>query len=344
MRTYFILIATVVLILCSGTAFGQTSIFNPTTGSQTPTQAVDTPARTDDTRNYEINNGTNDGEYRIGGIRVSEGEDSVHVKTGNIEVTVDENSEEGEVVIIRIGKTEFEVIEGEDGEDSRVNINRLDEIDNEPAKRKNIETEWFNLNVGVSGIMDANYEPGLPPTLSDLELQQGRSWHINLKIMEQRVNLVQHAVNLKYGINYEWNNLKFANSVTLNPDAASVSYTTDSVDYKKNKLVAQYLQVPIGLNFETNPGNWNRSLHIDVGLFGGFLTNSYVKQKSKAQGKSKVRDLYNLEQWQYGAYAGLGVGWFNLYGKVDLSRFFAENQGPEAHLFRVGIGLIPSKW
>ena len=75
----------------------------------------------------------------------------------------------------------------------------------------------------------------------------------------QRLNLIKHYVNLKYGFGLELNNYQFKSALSLN-EGGTNPYTCsqninhpfifrDSISFSKNKLAADYVTVPFMLNF-----------------------------------------------------------------------------------------------
>ena len=148
-----------------------------------------------------------------------------------------------------------------------------------PEKNKNVSTNWGVLDLGFSNYDDnTNYsntgsylinKPGSPSLgKNDFRLRTEKSINVNIWVFMQRVNLVKHYVNLKYGLGIESNNYRY----TIYDNIPSISYkeggyipytpgtqTTspfifrDSIAFSKNKLVTNYLTVPLMLNFTTNP-------------------------------------------------------------------------------------------
>ena len=83
--------------------------------------------------------------------------------------------------------------------------------------RKNITTNWLVFDIGYAGYEDkTDYssdeaqdflhdQGGEPAIKGDYSIKGTRISNYNLWIMMQRLNLVKHIVNLKYGIGFEWN-------------------------------------------------------------------------------------------------------------------------------------------
>ncbi len=69
--------------------------------------------------------------------------------------------------------------------------------------------------------------------------------------MSQKVNLINHNVNLKYALGLELNNYRFKNPVRFNANLPYVEWDrTEGRTYSKNKLAADYVTFPLMLNFD----------------------------------------------------------------------------------------------
>ena len=86
----------------------------------------------------------------------------------------------------------------------------------------------------------------------NFKAKAGKSRNINIWVFMQRLNMIKHVVNLKYGLGIELNNYHFEDKrvrFNKNPTSVDTSYT----DLDKNKLAADYLTVPLMINFNFAP-------------------------------------------------------------------------------------------
>ena len=83
-------------------------------------------------------------------------------------------------------------------------------------------------------------------------------------------------------------------------------------DVDKNKLAADYITVPLMLNFNFTPGR-GRGFGFSAGVSGGMLYSA--RQKIKDGGKkTKVHDDFDLNKWKVSYIAELLLGPVKLYG------------------------------
>lgn len=166
----------------------------------------------------------------------------------------------------------------------------------------------------------------------------------------QRLNLIKHYVNLKYGLGIELNNYRFTSDISfneggLNPynPAQNIQHAfvfRDSVNFSKNKLAADYATVPFMVNFRTNPNDAKKGLSLSAGVSAGYLYSSRNKQKSDARGKHRNRGDYDLEKWKFSYIGELGLGPAHLYGSYSPKSIFKDG----LNIMPYTIGIRLSNW
>ncbi len=125
----------------------------------------------------------------------------------------------------------------------------------------------------------------------------------------------------------------------------SMTAIPDSIDYKKNKLSLNYLEIPFELRFRSKPDKSFRRLSIAAGFKAGYLIQSHTKYKGDdANGnetKFKTFNIANLNKLRYGPTFRMGYGKVSLFGYLSISELFQEDKGPIAYPFSAGIMIIP---
>jgi hypothetical protein len=212
-------------------------------------------------------------------------------------------------------------------------------------KPKKVSTSWFGFDIGFAGYNDqTNYSsveaqnflrPAslVPNRAGNYALRTSRVSNFNLWFFMQRLSVVKSVVNLKYGLGIESNNYFLKTGITY-VDGADV-YTTDKGSvFSKNKLVANYLTVPLMVNINTNPSKVKKGFQISAGVSGGYLIGARQKQKS-ASGMDKNKTDFNLEQFKLAYVGELGLGPVKLYGSYSMTPLhkYGLNQFP----YTVGV-------
>ena len=230
-------------------------------------------------------------------------------------------------------------------------------------KSPNISTSSFIVDLGFANWVDkTNYtsatsggylvnRPGQAPLgPGDFKLRTTKSSNINIWFFMQRLNLIKHHVNLKYGLGIEMNNFRFQSAVSLKEDGTNPYNPSqninhpfifeDSISFSKNKLAADYVTIPFMLNFATNPNSVNKGLSVSAGVSVGYLYNSRNKQISDEHGKLKNHGNYALENWKFSYIAELGMGPVHLYGSYSPNSIFSNG----LNLMTYAVGIRFSNW
>ena len=156
----------------------------------------------------------------------------------------------------------------------------------------------------------------------------------------QKVNLIKHVVNLKYGLGLEMYNYRYDTRLSYRKEPAPFVFN-DSISFTKNKLYVEYLTIPIMLNINTTPDS-RRGFSISAGVSAGYLTNSRNKQISGERGKQKYKGDFNFEQWRVALIGEMGLGPVRVYGSYSLNRLQKDVTRVEQYPYTVGIRF--SNW
>jgi hypothetical protein len=227
----------------------------------------------------------------------------------------------------------------------------------------NINTSSFVFDLGFANWIDkTNYasattngsivnKPGSPDLVAnDLKLKTVKSVNVNIWFFMQRMNVIKHYVNLKYGLGIELNNYRFKSNVSfneggLNPynhsqNIANSFMFRDSINFSKNKLAADYVTVPLMLNLVTNPKDSKKGISLSAGVSAGYLYSSRNKQVSGDRGKEKNRGDFDLEKWKFSYIGELGLGPVRLYGSYSPTSIFSNDLNFRPY----NIGIRFSNW
>ena len=190
-------------------------------------------------------------------------------------------------------------------------------------KSSNLSTNWWIIDFGFSNYADQtdyssseaqSFAPG--SAKESLKIKTWKSRNMNIWLFMQRLNMIQHVVNLKYGFGLELNNY-FYDDVRVhllkNPsDPATIVFDSNFASLDKNKLAADYLTVPLMLNFNFTPDR-ERGFGVSFGVSAGLLYSS--RQKVKDGGDvSKTHDDFDLRTWKISYIGEILLGPVKLYG------------------------------
>lgn len=200
-----------------------------------------------------------------------------------------------------------------------------------------VTTSWGGIDIGFANYDDqTNYanagsylidRPGSSVSGNDFKLRSGKSVNVNLWVFMQKVNLIKKNVNLKYGLGVELNNYRYRSNISYK-EGGTVPYSgalqtnntfifRDSVSFSKNKLAADYLTIPVMLNFSTTPRYHRNTFSLSVGVSGGYLYSQRNKQISSERGKLINKGDYDLEKFKFSYVAEIGLGAVKFYGSYS---------------------------
>jgi hypothetical protein len=232
--------------------------------------------------------------------------------------------------------------------------NHVYRIERSYRRHSNVSTNWFIFDLGFANLRDnTNYASAAggtyfktlnaaagPVNENSYKLNTGKSSNVNIWFFMQKLNVVKHVVNLKYGLGLEMYNFRYDTRLSYRNDPLPYVFN-DSIGFSKNKLYVEYLTVPFMLNINTTPDS-RRGLSFSAGVSAGYLTNSRNKQISGERGKVKYRGDFNFEPWRFAAIAELGIGPVRLYGTYSLNRLQKDITRVEQYPYAVGIRF--SSW
>jgi len=244
---------------------------------------------------------------------------------------------------IRIGGM---IIVKKAGSNDREIITRRDRSISIPSRKNkpdNVTTNWMVIDLGYAGFNDkTNYsslaaQAFAPGSTDDwFDLRGGKSRNVDVWFFMQRVNMIEHVVNLKYGLGLELNNYFFDDErIRFNKNPTLVTMDAALKDAKKNKLAVDYLTVPLMLNFNFTP-NRDNGFGFSAGVSGGFMYSA--RQKTKIDGdKDKVRNDFDLRRWKVSYIGELNLGPVKLYGSYALKSMWEKglDQTPYTVGFRI---------
>ncbi|MEJ7736079.1 MAG: outer membrane beta-barrel protein [Chitinophagaceae bacterium] len=220
-------------------------------------------------------------------------------------------------------------------------------IERKRGRPSNISTNWGIIDLGFNNYTDntdyasAEAQQFAPGSNKDwFKLRNGKSINVNVWIFMQRLNVIKHVVNLKYGLGVEFNNYRYEEHIRFRENPALV-YKDPQIIYSKNKLAANYVTVPFMLNFNFTPGKENlKSFGLSVGASAGYLYSSRQKIISGETGKQKIKDDFDLRPYKLSYIGELQLGPVKLYGSLATQSMFEK--GLDQVPYNIGIRL--SNW
>ena len=217
-----------------------------------------------------------------------------------------------------------------------------------PKRRtpQNLTTNWWIIDMGFSGFNDktdyasAEAQAFAPGATEDwFDIKSGKSRNVNIWFFMQRLNIIKHVVNLKYGLGLELNNYFFDDeSIRFQKNPTLVVMDNALKGAKKNKLAADYLTVPLMVNFNFTPERRN-GFGFSAGISAGYLYSARQKVKF-SDDKVKVHNDFDLQDWKLSYVGEINLGLVKLYGSYAFQSMW--ERGLDHTPFNAGLRF--SNW
>lgn len=200
---------------------------------------------------------------------------------------------------------------------------------------------WDGIDVGVSGWFTPTNAIQVDGR-KDLELDYKQSVYCAINLLDKRVELIPNRLALVTGLGFQLQTFGMKNNYRMVDSPDSLYGTLDNVrNYKRNSLNANYLTVPLVLQFNTKR-NLEEAFHVSAGVMGGYLLSSNFFYKWDENGKTqkeKAEGNYNLNPFQVNAVAEIGFGNYTLVGTYGLNPLFQKDKAPELQSFSVALRI-----
>lgn len=189
---------------------------------------------------------------------------------------------------------------------------------------------------------------GAPDSLNIKGLSSGIGFHFYYDIPLGPDRLSDN-ISFAIGAGFNWSNY-YNNSQFLYDTATNVTYTvkfTEDVQFKKNKLVINYVEVPLEFRFRTDEKNGNR-FKAAIGFKAGYVISNHTKfvgddylTGTENEIKYKQYRLNNMSNLQYGPTIRLGYSKVNIEAFYGLAPIFIDGEGPTGNPLTIGVSFNP---
>ncbi len=273
--------------------------------------------------------------------------DTTHIKIGNKAITIMEDEEGTNIKVKDLDEKEAdrkkEYLEEEEEEFD------LDFDDEDFSFRKKKKDEfdghWSGFEMGMNNYVNNDFSMQLSPENQFMELNTGKSWNVNINIIEYSLGLGSNHFGLVTGLGFEFNDYKFDgnNNIQENDNGVIVSKTDYAIaSLVKSKINMLYLTLPLLFEFQLPPGA-DDNFYLSAGVIGGLKLRSHSKVVYKESGdKQKIKDHddFNISPLRYGVTMRMGYKFIKLYANYYPVALFEKNEGPELYPFAIGLTLL----
>lgn len=200
-------------------------------------------------------------------------------------------------------------------------------------------------------IFDLHYDGwlGAPDSLKVGAFSRGVGVHYYFDIPFNKTTDTTAQFSFAPGIGYSCSN--YTNKAQFIADSAgmvSIDPFDASVDPKRNKLVLNYVEVPLEFRFRTKENDRGNRFKIALGFKGSYMFSShitYVGPESASnlteEVKYKTYRIKSLNTIQYGPTFRFGYANVNLEAYYGLNSIFETDKGPVGTPLVIGVSFNP---
>ncbi|MEQ9425972.1 MAG: outer membrane beta-barrel protein [Cyclobacteriaceae bacterium] len=112
---------------------------------------------------------------------------------------------------------------------------------------------------------------------------------------------------------------------------ATIDTLAASLNGKKSKIAANYLEIPLEIRIYTNTTNREKGAYFSMGATAGILYQSFTKVKFSENGvDSKVKNNtdFELNPFRATAIFRIGTRGFNVFYRFGITELFEDGKGP----------------
>ncbi len=202
-----------------------------------------------------------------------------------------------------------------------------------------VEAHWAGLEFGPTMLMNGSFKTVFP-TAKQWENDPGKSFSWNFNFAEYKFKIYHNFVGFTTGLGVNWTQIGLRDNQLLYANSDSLWVVKDTLnDYKRNKLRAVYIQVPLLFEFCTNKKT-DKGFYFAVGVIGGIKVASSTVQLldiDKKRARTRTRGAYALNPFKIDATFRFGYRRFGLFTNYSMTPMFLKNKTVGVYPLTVGL-------
>jgi hypothetical protein len=258
--------------------------------------------------------------------------------------------EKMDTVKIDLGETTVFIITDADLKDSTF-IDTIRDLDK--SNKSAQDYAWAGIDgfqIGAIGLFTKSGDRAFADR-PDLAPNTARCSMLGFTPFGKEAEIFKDRLRLAAGLGFQFESYAFDKNVRLT-DEPSLQGIEDTIrDYRKNTLNANYVTLPVVLQFNTKR-NLEKSFHIAVGVLAGYRISSNMTYKWSEEGRrqrERLRNDYALEPYRLSAIAQVGIGNAMIWAQYDMTMKFTATDAipavvgakgtPEVYAWSAGINI-----
>jgi len=255
-----------------------------------------------------------------------------------------------DTVKIDLGETTVFIITDADLKDSTF-IDTIRDLDK--SNKSAQDYAWAGIDgfqIGAIGLFTKSGDRAFADR-PDLAPNTARCSMLGFTPFGKEAEIFKDRLRLAAGLGFQFESYAFDKNVRLTNEPSLQGIEDTIRDYRKNTLNANYVTLPVVLQFNTKR-NLEKSFHIAVGVLAGYRISSNMTYKWSEEGRrqrERLRNDYALEPYRLSAIAQVGIGNAMIWAQYDLTMKFTATDAipavvgakgtPEVYAWSAGINI-----
>lgn len=211
--------------------------------------------------------------------------------------------------------------------------------------KKRFNAHWAGFEAGLFNFLNSTNKIAEDEDVDFMKIVPEKSMTYRLNVFEFNVPISKYSFGFATGAGLEWNSMALEDNINLYEDVNGVIQAeyidVNEKDYKKNRLNAAYITIPLLFEFQIPVKQ--RKIHFGAGLIGSMRAWSKQKQTYEIDGKKykdKKLDDFQLSPFRYGITARVGFGGLGIFADYTPVQLFKDGSGPEMYPIMIGLHII----
>jgi hypothetical protein len=268
----------------------------------------------------------------------------------SVRTMAQKEEEKIDTVKIDLGETTVFIITDADLKDSTF-IDTIRDLDK--SNKSAQDYAWAGIDgfqIGAIGLFTKSGDRAFADR-PDLAPNTARCSMLGFTPFGKEAEIFKDRLRLAAGLGFQFESYAFDKNVRLTNEPSLQGIEDTIRDYRKNTLNANYVTLPVVLQFNTKR-NLEKSFHIAVGVLAGYRISSNMTYKWSEEGRrqrERLRNDYALEPYRLSAIAQVGIGNAMIWAQYDLTMKFTATDAipavvgakgtPEVYAWSAGINI-----
>lgn len=208
-------------------------------------------------------------------------------------------------------------------------------------RKKKSEAHWAGIDFGFTTLMNSSFDNSFsdhPYWKND----PAKSTVWNLNVLEHKFEIAKHYFGVTTGLGFSFSSIGFKDNYVVNHTSDTLNAFIDTLtNYRKNKLSAAYLTVPLLFEFNSNARS-SKSFYFAAGVVGGVRIASALKRKGEIAGEKfvqKTKGAQALNAFKLDALVRFGYSHWGVFASYSLLPLFDTDKTIAVYPLSFGLSI-----